>query len=163
MRFEEIIAKAKAFGIPLVEVTGGEPLLHQEMPEFLTLLCDEGFDLMLETSGAVSVEAVDARVKIILDVKTPGSGEDKRNTLSNLKLDRPGLEVKFVICHREDYEFSRKLIKEYELENRFPVLLSPAHGILDPKLLVEWMLQDRLHARLNLQQHKFIWGDIPGV
>lgn len=163
MDFNAIIARVRELRIPLVEVTGGEPLLHQEMPQFLSQLCDEGFEVMLETSGAVSIEKVDPRVQIILDVKTPGSGEHERNILSNLALDRDGMEVKFVICDRADFEFSKNIIHQHNLEKRMPVLLSPAHEILHPKQLVTWMLADNLNARLNLQQHKYIWGDIPGV
>ena len=158
----EIVEQALAFGIDMVELTGGEPLAQPAALPLLTLLCDSfeqrfGTEsrVLLETSGAFPIDEIDPRVRIILDVKAPGSGEVDRNHRDNWSRLRPHDEVKFVIADRTDYEWSRSVVHEQE----FPTVIhfSPVHGELDPKQLVEWILEDRLPVRLQLQQHKYIW------
>jgi 7-carboxy-7-deazaguanine synthase len=146
------------FGCPLVEVTGGEPLLQKNVLPLMTMLADAGRTILLETSGAHDISAVDPRVHRIVDLKTPGSGEVERNLWSNMehltKLD----EVKCVIGSREDYEWSRERIQKFDLTNRcLAVLFSPIFGRIDPREIVEWILADNLDVRFQLQMHKFIW------
>lgn len=160
---EDVITRVKTYKTNLVELTGGEPLLQKNTPQLLTRLCDEGLEVLLETSGAVGLDKVDRRVKVILDVKTPASGEQARNVWKNFKLIWPGCEIKFVICDRNDFEFAVSTIAKYQLVNRFPIHLSPAYETLKYATLAEWIIESRLPVRLNLQLHKIIWGDIPGV
>jgi len=160
---EEVAAEALASGAPLVEVTGGEPLLQAAVLPLMARLCDAGRTVLLETGGSLDVSGVDPRVHRILDVKCPGSGEADRNRWGNLDLLTARDEVKFVLADRADYEWARAVIRE-RLGGRPPaLLLSPVHGVLDPALLVRWMLEDRLPARLNLQIHKVLWGERRGV
>ena len=170
MELEKIISRVGSLGCKLVEVTGGEPLLQKNVLPLMASLCNRGFTVLLETSGAHDISAVDPRVVRIMDLKTPGSGECKRNRYENIAHLQPKDEVKFVIGSREDYEWSRGLIEKHGLERKVKtILLSPVfrhagmkgetagHSGLDPKLLVEWMLKDKLPARLQLQLHKFVW------
>jgi len=126
-------------------------------------LCDQGFQVLLETSGAVSIKKVDKRVNVILDVKTPGSGEEKRNHWQNLDLLWPGCEAKFVICDFRDYHYAKEIMKKHEIFSKIPVLFSPSSTGLRPQELARWMLQDGVKARLQLQLHKILWGDKKGV
>ncbi len=150
-------------GIKLVEITGGEPLLQKPVTELMRQLCDDGYQVLLETSGAVSVGSVDKRVHIILDIKTPGSGEVERNIWANLELLSPICEVKFVICHEEDYRFAKKIIEDYRLPEKCKILMSPEAQKMSGKNLAEWMIRDKLPARFQTQLHKILWGNQAGV
>jgi 7-carboxy-7-deazaguanine synthase len=162
---EEVVAEVDRYGCPLVEITGGEPLLQPEVYPLMQRLLDAGRTVMLETGGHMSIERVPREVIKIVDVKCPGSGESGRNEWSNLDRLAPHDEVKFVIRDRDDYEFARDVVRRHGLEGRVAaVLFSPVHGVLDPKALAAWILEDRLGVRLQLQAHKYIWGaDVRGV
>jgi len=157
MSIEGIVDQVKGYGCNLVEVTGGEPLAQSEALEMIKRLCDEGFEVLIETSGSIDIAPVDRRATIILDVKCPGSGEAEKNRWENLQHLKPQDEIKFVIADRADYDWARQVIDERDL-NRWTVLLSPVWGEMDLKSLAEWMLADRLPARLQTQLHKHIWG-----
>lgn len=160
---DDVLTQVRSYGCNLVEVTGGEPLAQAESLDLIRALCDEGFEVLIETSGSIDVTPVDRRAKLILDVKTPGSGEVAKNRWSNLDHLRPHDEIKFVIADRTDYDWSKQLIAEKQLD-RWTVLLSPVWGELNMKDLAEWMLADRLPARFQTQLHKHIWGaDVTGV
>src|SRR5947207_1988670 len=155
---DEIVAAVAAFQCPLVEITGGEPLLQKNVLPLMTMLADAGQTVLLETSGAHDISAVDPRVHRIMDLKTPGSGECDRNLFSNVEHLTPRDEVKFVIGSREDYEWSREQVTRFGLAERCrAVLFSPIFGRIDPREIVEWILADRLPVRFQLQMHKFIW------
>jgi 7-carboxy-7-deazaguanine synthase len=158
MTLEEIVDKVRDFGCPLVEVTGGEPLLQPNCVPLLARLCDAGFTVLLETSGSHDIAPVDARVHRIMDLKTPSSGECGRNLYANIAHLTERDEVKFVVGSREDYEWTREKIREHELAAKVrAVLLSPVFGKISPSDIVAWMLEDKLPARFQLQMHKFIW------
>ncbi len=164
MSLDEVLARVKELGIPLVELTGGEPLLQSVAPALVGRLCDEGYEVLVETGGHHDISPLDPRSHVILDVKTPGSGMVRRNDLANLDRLRPGDEVKLVLTDRADYEWARDLLRRTDLEDRVTVLLSPCFGVLDPRELSTWILEDGLRARLNVQIHKWIWGpDARGV
>ena len=160
---DEVLAKVAAFGCPLVELTGGEPLLQPGALPLLAALCDAGYEVLLETSGAIDIGPVDPRVRRIVDVKCPGSGEVERNHWPNLALLRPTDELKLVLAGEEDYRWARDLVLERRLHERCPVWFSPVAGALSPRDLAEWILRDRLPVRLQLQLHKLLWGDARGV
>ena len=164
MSMEDVIAKVKSYGCELVEITGGEPLAQSEAFELIERLCDDGFEVLIETSGSIDTSAVDRRAKVILDIKCPGSGEEAKNRWENLeRLQRNHDEVKFVIADREDYEYAKRVIEEKRL-SAHTILFSPVWGRMDMKALAEWMLADRIPARLQTQLHKHIWGpDVKGV
>ncbi len=154
----EIVDAVAGHGCPLVEVTGGEPLLQKNVLPLMILLADAGHTVLLETSGAHDISAVDPRVHRIMDLKTPGSGEVERNLFSNIVHLTQRDEVKFVIGSREDYEWSRAQLREHRLAERCrAVLYSPIFGRIDPREIVEWILADNLPVRFQLQMHKFIW------
>ncbi|MBA3963070.1 MAG: 7-carboxy-7-deazaguanine synthase QueE [Chthoniobacterales bacterium] len=154
----EIVEAVAAYGCPLVEVTGGEPLLQKNVLPLMTLLADAGHTVLLETSGAHDIAAVDPRVHRIMDLKTPGSGEVARNLFSNIECLTSRDEVKCVIGSREDYEWSREKLREHRLAERCrAVLFSPIFGRIDPREIVDWILADKLPVRFQLQMHKFIW------
>jgi 7-carboxy-7-deazaguanine synthase len=158
MTLEEIVDKVRDFGCPLVEVTGGEPLLQPNCVPLLARLCDAGFTVLLETSGSHDIAPVDARVHRIMDLKTPSSGECSRNLYANIAHLTERDEVKFVIGSREDYEWTREKMREHDLAAKVrAVLLSPVFGKISPSDIVAWMLEDKLPARFQLQMHKFIW------
>lgn len=160
---EKILEQVAQYSPRYVTVTGGEPLAQPDCLELLTALCDAGYSVSLETSGALSVEQVDPRVIRILDLKTPASGEVSRNLYENIQWLQPHDEVKFVICDRADYEWSRLKIDELDLAGRVAeILLSPVHGSLAPTALAEWILADRLPVRMQVQLHKHLWADGPG-
>ena len=164
--FDDIFAKLDEFGCNLVEVTGGEPLAQKSVFPFITELCDRGYEVLIETGGFVSTEAVDQRAKIILDVKCPASGEADRNHWPNLERLRDDLdEVKFVIADIADWQFAKETIAKYDLEKRAKeVLISPVHGVENLAEIAEAVAQSGLKVRLNLQLHKYIWGaDVYGV
>ncbi len=163
MPLEQVAARALSLGPGLVQVTGGEPLAQPAAPELLARLCDAGARVLLETSGALSIAAVDERVHLVMDLKAPGSGMSERMHWQNLELLKPGDEVKLVLAGRGDYDWARQVMAEHDLPRRCRVLLSPAWGLLAPAELAEWMLGDGLDARLNLPLHKIIWGERRGV
>ena len=158
MTLEDIVEKVRGFGCPLVEVTGGEPLLQPNCVPLLHMLCEAGFTVLLETSGAHDIAAVDPRVHRIMDLKTPSSGECGRNLYANIAHLTPRDEVKFVLGSREDYEWARDKVREHDLAARVnAVLFSAVFGKIAPADIVAWMLEDKLPARFQLQMHKFIW------
>lgn len=163
LSFAEILQKIAVFSPRFVCVTGGEPLAQKNCLAFLSLLCDQGYSVSLETSGALSIEAVDPRVSCIVDIKTPGSGEEARNLWSNMALLKPDDEVKFVLCNEADYMWARLILREKSLDQRCPVIFSPVWETLKPVDLAEWVLRDHLPVRVQVQLHKILWGDIPGV
>lgn len=154
----EIIDRVKSYGINLVEITGGEPLLQEGVMPLMERLLDNGFTVLLETNGSENIQDVDKRAVIIMDIKTPKSGMFERMDLMNLRYIKPNDEIKFVIMDREDYEWVRDLIKDYGLANKCKILLSSAYGVLLPDILSKWIIEDRLPVRLNLQMHKYIYG-----
>jgi 7-carboxy-7-deazaguanine synthase len=162
MHFEEILAEVRRHDVRHVCVTGGEPLAQKRCAELLALLCEEGFEVSLETSGAVDICAADTRVSRVMDLKTPDSGEEGRNLWSNLEKLTPHDQVKFVICSRSDYEWAREQVRERGLNQLCEVLFSPVWGEVDPRELAEWVLEDQLPVRFQLQLHKLLWGDVPG-
>jgi 7-carboxy-7-deazaguanine synthase len=163
MSLEEVVARVQSYGCNLVEITGGEPLAQKEAFELIERLCNNGFEVLIETSGSIDITPVDRRAKLILDIKCPGSGEVEKNRWANLDDLRPHDELKFVIADRADYEWARALIAEKRLD-RWTVLLSPVWGRMDMKALAEWMLADRVSARFQTQLHKHIWGaEVHGV
>ncbi|MEY2546629.1 MAG: 7-carboxy-7-deazaguanine synthase [Verrucomicrobiota bacterium] len=158
MALNEIVDLVAKFNCPLVEITGGEPLLQKNVLPLMSILCDAGMTVLLETSGAHDISHVDLRVHRIMDLKTPGSGEVERNLWSNIEHLGERDEVKFVIGSREDYEWSREKIERFGLTKRcHAVLFSPIFGRIEPQQIVEWMLEDKLDVRFQLQMHKFIW------
>jgi 7-carboxy-7-deazaguanine synthase len=161
---DTIVDRVRSYGCPLVEVTGGEPLAQSECLPLLARLCDEGLTVLLETSGALETAGVDPRVRIILDVKCPGSGMSDRVHWPNVERLRPHDEAKFVINDRADYEWAKETVERFQIDRRCPVLFSPVFGTLDPRQLAEWVLADRLPVRYQLQLHKLIWSpDMRGV
>jgi 7-carboxy-7-deazaguanine synthase len=161
---DQVVETVRAYGCPLVEVTGGEPLAQSECNALLARLCDEGFAVLLETSGAIDTTAVDARVHVILDVKCPGSGMTDRMHWPNIPRLRQQDEAKFVIQDRPDYEWAKETVARYGIDRRCTVLFSPVFGTLDPRQLAEWVLADRLPVRYQIQMHKYIWApDMRGV
>ena len=161
---EDILGKVESYGCRLVEITGGEPLAQSDAVPLITKLCEQGYDVLIETSGAIDTAAVDTRAHVILDVKCPGSGMSDRMHWPNL--DRLSMkdEAKFVLADRADYEWARQVLERHELATRCTVLMSPVFGSLDPRQLAEWVLADRLPVRLQLQLHKLIWApDMSGV
>jgi 7-carboxy-7-deazaguanine synthase len=157
-----VLAAVAGYGTRFVCVTGGEPLAQRNCAHLLARLCDRGYRVSLETSGAIDARAVDARVSRVLDVKTPGSGEAERNFLGNLDSIRADEQVKFVICDRADYEWARAFVAERNLSERTQVLFSPSAPALEPRTLADWILADRLPVRFQLQLHKVLWGGEPG-
>ena len=161
---ESIEAEVRKLGVPLVEVTGGEPLLQPNSAVLMQRLCDAGFKVLVETSGSVCVAHLDPRVVKILDLKTPSSGELHSNILANLDKLQPHDEVKFVLGHRADYDWAKSIVAEYRLTERCTVLMGPVFEQLVPRHLAEWILEDKLQVRMQLQLHKFIWDpDARGV
>ncbi len=159
---DDVLERTAEFKTQRVCVTGGEPLAQKACLILLERLCDAGYFVSLETSGAMDISNVDSRVSRVLDIKTPGSREQHRNRLANLNVLTAQDQVKFVICHREDYEFAREFVSSHHLTNRCPVLFSPSHEELGARELAEWILADRLNVRFQVQLHKIIWGDEPG-
>jgi 7-carboxy-7-deazaguanine synthase len=160
--FDEIMARVRGFDTQHVCVTGGEPLAQKDCVRLLRRLCDAGLRVSLETSGAMSLAGVDPRVVLVVDVKTPGSGEESRNRYEELQQLAAKDQVKFVICSREDYEWSRGRLQELKLASRCTVLFSPSHDQLPPGQLADWLLEDHLPVRFQLQLHKYLWGNVAG-
>jgi 7-carboxy-7-deazaguanine synthase len=161
-QLEAILERVLELGGRYVCVTGGEPLAQKPCLELLRALADAGYRVSLETSGALPIDAVDARVIRVVDVKTPGSGEEHRNRYEQLSLLRPEEQIKFVLCDRADYDWSRALLERLKLTERCGVLFSPSHEQLPARQLAEWILGDRLPVRLQIQLHKYLWGNEPG-
>ena len=157
MSIDEILQKVENFGIHLVEITGGEPLMQDNVYTLMKGLIKKGYKVMLETGGSISLERVPKDVIKIMDLKCPGSGEQEKNNLDNLKLLAPHDEVKFVILDKKDYEWSRDIIKRYKINETAHILLSPVFDKLELKEMVKWILEDRLPVRLQTQLHKIIW------
>ena len=162
MHIDAIVAEVRRYDTPRVCVTGGEPLAQKRCLDLLERLCDEGFDVSLETGGALDIGAVDARVSRVVDIKTPASREVSSNRWENLGELTGRDQLKFVICSREDYEWAREQLAGHDLARRCEVLFSPAWGMIDPADLAGWILEDRLPVRFQLQLHKLLWGDVPG-
>ena len=163
---ESIMDQVSAFGCKLVEVTGGEPLAQKEAFTLIGRLCDAGYEVLIETGGYVSTAGVDARAKVILDIKCPASGEEPRNDWSNLaRLRADKDEVKFVIANENDWLYAKSVIEKYDLESRaHAVLISPAWGLVDLQELANWVASSRMKVRMQLQLHKYIWGpEVKGV
>ncbi|NOX20633.1 MAG: radical SAM protein [Nitrospirae bacterium] len=158
----ELLKKARESGLSLVEITGGEPLIQEGAFELVTRLSDSGFQVLVETNGSVDITRLDPRAVAVLDVKTPGSGMSEKMDFRNLYRLRPNDEVKFVITSKDDFLWSVEMVNRYSLPQK-RVLFSPAKGYIEPKQLAEWILKERLSVRLNLQLHKFIFGDKRGV
>jgi 7-carboxy-7-deazaguanine synthase len=157
MSLEDVVARVQTLGDNLVEITGGEPLLQGEVFPLMARLADAGKTVLLETSGAIDTSPVDPRVRIILDLKTPGSGEVEANVWSNVDRLRPTDEVKFVICDHDDFDWAERVVRDHRLTARCPVLFSPSFGQVNPTDLASWVLESRLPIRLQLQQHKILW------
>jgi 7-carboxy-7-deazaguanine synthase len=162
MALEEVIERVGDYGVRPVCVTGGEPLAQAACGELLSALCDLGYRVLLETSGALDVAPVDQRVVKVMDLKTPGSGEVARNRYENLDFLGPEDQVKFVLCGEDDYRWSLQQLERWRLTERCQVLFSPSFGQLDPARLADWIVRDRLPVRFQLQLHKVLWGDAPG-
>ena len=162
MHIDQILEKTAAYQTKYVCVTGGEPLAQKRCHELLDKLCEAGYQVSLETSGAIDVSQVDERVSRVVDIKTPDSGEVERNLWSNLDILTPHDQVKFVICSRADYDWAVAEIRSRGLEPKLEILFSPAWGQVDATELAGWVLKDRLNVRVQLQLHKLLWGDVPG-
>ncbi len=163
MSLTDIMLKVAELGAPYVTVTGGEPLAQKECHGLLTALCDAGYSVSLETGGAMDILAVDPRVSVILDIKTPGSGELEKNLWSNLALLKASDEVKFVLCDRSDYDWAKQQLAEHKLNETCPVIFSPVYSQVNPSDLAAWVLADKLPVRMQVQLHKILWGEKPGV
>ena len=159
---DDILQQVRGFGCAHVCVTGGEPLAQKGAGELLSALCDAGYEVSLETSGALDIGSVDPRVSRVMDIKTPGSGEVERNLMGNLDQLTARDQVKFVIGDERDYDWSRELLETHRLHQRCEVLFSPVYGTLPASRLAEWVLRDRLPVRFQLQLHKLLWGDERG-
>ena len=157
-----ILEKVRGFEARHVCVTGGEPLAQPNCLQLLQDLCDAGYEVSLETSGAIDVQAVDSRVSRVIDVKTPGSNEASRNRIENFQYLTQRDQLKFVICSRDDYDWSKAFLQEHALTPRCRILFSPSYHQLSPTQLADWILADRLPVRFQLQLHKILWGDVPG-
>lgn len=162
MSISEIMGEVASFSPRYVTVTGGEPLAQADSLVLLAALCDRGYSVSLETSGALDIARVDTRVSRIVDIKTPGSGEVEKNHWNNLAYLTSHDEIKFVLCDRADYDWARQKLLELKLDTICPVLFSPAYGQLVPADLAAWILQDQLPVRLQLQLHKLLWGECVG-
>ena len=163
MQIADILQKVAEFGTKYVTVTGGEPLAQKECLVLLTALCDVGYSVSLETGGAMDIANVDARVSIILDIKTPASNEEKNMLWTNLEHVKPTDEIKFVLCNREDYDWAKTKIIAHKLSEKCPILFSPSYHDLPANQLAEWVLADKLPVRMQIQLHKVLWGEKAGV
>jgi 7-carboxy-7-deazaguanine synthase len=162
LTLDAIVDKVQSFGARHVCVTGGEPLAQPNCLTLLQRLCDQGFQVSLETSGALDIAGVDPRVSRVVDVKTPGSRESARNRIENFESLTPNDQLKFVICSRDDYDWSKEFLREHGLPQRCRILFSPSYNEVSPATLADWILADRLPVRFQLQLHKILWGDVPG-
>jgi 7-carboxy-7-deazaguanine synthase len=160
---EAILVQVASYTPYYVTVTGGEPLAQPNCLILLSQLCDAGYEVSLETSGAMDLSQVDPRVVLVMDLKTPGSTEESKNLWANLDHLKKTDQIKFVICHRADYEWAKQKVEEYRLTDSFQVLFSPSFHELEAAALADWILADRLNVRFQIQLHKTLWGDKPGV
>jgi len=163
LSLSEILQRVDEIGVSHVTVTGGEPLAQKGSLELLAALCDRDYQVSLETSGALDISGIDPRVARVVDIKTPGSLEQDKNLWENLHDLKPSDQLKFVICDRDDYQWSKQLMKEHQLHQRCEVLFSTAYGQLQATELAEWIVEDRLPVRFQIQLHKLLWGEKPGV
>ena len=163
MQIANILAKIAEFGTQYVTVTGGEPLAQKECYVLLQVLCDGDYSVSLETGGAMDIASVDARVSIILDIKTPGSNEEKNMLWSNVNHLKTKDEIKFVLCNRDDYDWAKAKITELKLSEKCPILFSPSYHQLSAETLADWILADKLPVRMQVQLHKILWGEKQGV
>lgn len=163
MEISDILAKVADYGTKYVTVTGGEPLAQKGCLVLLQQLCDAGYSVSLETGGAIDISPVDKRVSVILDVKTPDSGEVANNVWSNLEHLKQTDEVKFVLCSRADYDWAKEILNKHHIADKCPVLFSPVYSQVNPADLAGWVLQDQLPVRMQVQLHKILWGEKPGV
>ncbi len=162
-KLEEVLREVASYNPKFVTVTGGEPLAQKACLPLLTSLCDSGYEVSLETSGALDISNVDARVSRVMDLKTPGSGEVEQNLFSNIEHLLPHDQVKFVICDEQDYYWAKTQLENYRLADKVAdVLFSPSHASLAPGLLAEWILRDRLFVRMQIQLHKYLWAESEG-
>lgn len=157
-----LLDRVAEYGVPTVCVTGGEPLAQKNCLPLLTALCDAGYSVSLETSGALDVSQVDVRVSRVIDIKPPGSGEAARNRWENITHLTPHDEIKFVLAGRADYDWAREVMSTHTLSQVCPILFSPVQGELPPSQLAEWVIADRLPVRMQVQLHKILWGNAPG-
>jgi 7-carboxy-7-deazaguanine synthase len=162
MSIDEIVKQVMSYNPKYVTVTGGEPLAQRSCHELLTALCDLGLEVSLETSGAMDISNVDSRVVCVMDLKTPGSKEESRNKYQNIETIKSHDQIKFVICDRNDYDWSVSKLEEFELNKKCEVLFSPIHGELKPAQLADWIIEDNLNVRMQIQMHKYLWGDEQG-
>ncbi len=159
---DDVLETVASHSSRYVTVTGGEPLAQKACIALLQTLCEAGYEVSLETSGALPIDDVDPRVSIVMDIKTPGSGEHERNLGTNIPLLRGKDQIKFVICDRKDYEWSLEWLRGHELPAGIEILFSPAWGEMEPAELAQWLLNDHVQARFQIQLHKFLWGDARG-
>lgn len=162
MEIEQVLEQVRHLGARFVTVTGGEPLAQKACLELLKALCDENFEVSLETSGAISLEFVDPRVVKVMDIKTPASKENHRNHWPNWDYLSPKDQIKFVICNENDYRWSKEMLLTHRLHHRCEVLFSPVYPEMSPTVLADWILADCLPVRFQIQLHKFLWGETPG-
>lgn len=163
MSMDDIMSSIKKYDTRYVTVTGGEPLAQKEVLNLLKTLADSDYEVSLETGGGLSIKEVDPRVKIILDIKTPESGEEKKNHWENLEVINSKDEIKFVLCSRGDYEWAKQILDQYQLTEKCEILFSPVYQKLNATDLGNWILKDQLHVRMQIQLHKLLWGEKPGV
>jgi 7-carboxy-7-deazaguanine synthase len=162
LSFNDILQQVKKYNTKYITVTGGEPLAQKRCTDLLTILCDEGYDVSLETCGALDISKVDKRVSRVMDLKTPASKEEEKNCYQNIELLTAHDQLKFVICDRNDYEWAVDKINEYDLLNRCEIFFSTSHQQLKPQQLADWILEDQLAVRFQMQLHKYLWNDEPG-
>lgn len=163
IEISDILLKVAEYGTQYVTVTGGEPLAQKDCHILLKDLCNAGYSVSLETGGAIDTSKVDGRVSVILDIKTPSSGEMENNKWGNLAHLKKTDEVKFVLCNRADYEWAKELLTTHDIANKCPILFSPVYQQVNPTELAEWVLADKLPVRMQVQLHKILWGEKPGV
>ena len=162
IKLDKILETVQQYNTKYITVTGGEPLAQKECLSLLKMLCDEGYDVSLETSGAIALHGVDSRVCQVMDLKTPGSGEADKNLWVNLQNIKPTDQIKFVICDRDDYNWMKTIADAHDLYRRCEILVSPSFGEVDHRQLADWILEDQLPVRYQLQLHKILWDDEPG-
>jgi 7-carboxy-7-deazaguanine synthase len=164
LTLHEILNKIKSYNCPLIEITGGEPLIQKNVHPLMKALCDSGFEVLLETAGHLDISETDPRVKRIMDIKCPSSGESEKTMWTNIENLRMGDEVKFVVGSQEDLEYSKKIIKTHDLNKRCEVIISPVFNKITNREIADWILQNNLPVRMQIQLHKMIWEpDTPGV
>lgn len=162
LSIEQILSATTQYSPRYITVTGGEPLAQKNCLILLKSLCDQGYEVSIETSGAIDISDVDPRVVVVMDLKTPASGEVLKNRYENISLLKSNDQIKFVICDRNDYEWSKQQLEKYQLQDKCEILFSPVHGEKMATQLADWILEDKLLVRLQLQLHKYLWNDEPG-